>query len=580
MARLGADAADALGTINGFVDIVGMARFAPMLDIDDETWDWEFDICLRHAYLLSQEFGRRMVATGGGTMVFIASVSGFTSAPNHAAYGAAKAGLMAWVQSVAVELGPQQIRANAVAPGTILTPRMDVAFDDAKRKENSAVVPARPHGRDVRHRRRGAVLDLRPVEVHQRPHGRRRRRRGRQVPLHTAVAMTDVAAGTSPGMRIELQREIVGRLLAAHDAGETQLADEPLAVPAERLLRPGALRPRAAAGVSPSAQRQSVCRRTSPSPATTWRWMSEGCPSWSFAARTGPSGRSSTSAATAVLPSSSRRESGPAASDCGFHGWTYDLDGRLIATPYGDDGFTGLDRACLGLMPVPVEEAFGLVFVRAEGEEAIDADAWLGGAGGEVGDFQFGQYHPFDVWSSEWACNWKLLLDTFLEAYHVFALHADTVARYFLVRPSAFEPFGPHLRFHSLQKSLLELKGTDPAGWELLPHGTVEYLIAPATVLSHSVDHLALYRFLPLAADRTAVEATLYTPSPVETERQASHFRKTLELHQRVSGDQDFTQQVKIQRSLATGRVDRVLFGRNEPAAIHFHRSLEDVIAR
>ena len=47
----------------------------------------------------------------------------------------------------------------------------------------------------------------------------------------------------------------------------------------------------------------------------------------------------------------------------------------------------------------------------------------------------------------------------------------------------------------------------DPAAWELLPHGTVEYLISPATVLSHSVDHLALYRFLPLAADRTAIEA-------------------------------------------------------------------------
>ena len=48
--------------------------------------------------------------------------------------------------------------------------------------------------------------------------------------------------------------------------------------------------------------------------------------------------------------------------------------------------------------------------------------------------------------------------------------------------------------------SVEELKGTDPAGWELLPHGTVEYLISPSTVLSHSVDHLALYRFVPLAA--------------------------------------------------------------------------------
>jgi NAD(P)-dependent dehydrogenase (short-subunit alcohol dehydrogenase family) len=141
VARLAVDASDILGRIHGFVDIVGMAAWAAVLDLDDQTWDWEFDICLRHAYLLSQELGRRMVDTGGGTMVFIASVSGLTSAPNHAAYGAAKAGLMAWVQSLAVELGPRQIRANAVAPGTILTPRMDAAFDDERRRVNAATVP-------------------------------------------------------------------------------------------------------------------------------------------------------------------------------------------------------------------------------------------------------------------------------------------------------------------------------------------------------------------------------------------------------------------------------------------------------
>jgi NAD(P)-dependent dehydrogenase (short-subunit alcohol dehydrogenase family) len=141
VARLAAVASDELGTIDGFVDIVGMAAWAAVLDIDDNTWDWEFDICLRHAYLLSQELGRRMVQTGGGTMVFIASVSALTAAPNHAAYGAAKAGLMAWVQSLAVELGPQQIRANAVAPGTILTPRMDAAFDEERRRANAATVP-------------------------------------------------------------------------------------------------------------------------------------------------------------------------------------------------------------------------------------------------------------------------------------------------------------------------------------------------------------------------------------------------------------------------------------------------------
>jgi NAD(P)-dependent dehydrogenase (short-subunit alcohol dehydrogenase family) len=138
---LAQEARTALGTVNGFVDIVGMARWAGVLEIDDETWDWEFDICLRHAYLLSQELGRLMVDSGGGTMVFVASVSGLSAAPNHAAYGAAKAALMAWVQSVAVELGAHRVRANAVAPGSILTPRMVAAFNDDQLRTNAANAP-------------------------------------------------------------------------------------------------------------------------------------------------------------------------------------------------------------------------------------------------------------------------------------------------------------------------------------------------------------------------------------------------------------------------------------------------------
>jgi NAD(P)-dependent dehydrogenase (short-subunit alcohol dehydrogenase family) len=140
-AALGVFAEQELGTIDGFVDIIGMAKWESILDMSDETFDWEIDMNLRHAFLLSQELGRRMITTGGGTMVFIASVSGLTSGPMHAAYGAAKAGLMAWVQTLSEELGGHNIRPNAVAPGTILSPRMDAVFNDDQRRANAENVP-------------------------------------------------------------------------------------------------------------------------------------------------------------------------------------------------------------------------------------------------------------------------------------------------------------------------------------------------------------------------------------------------------------------------------------------------------
>jgi NAD(P)-dependent dehydrogenase (short-subunit alcohol dehydrogenase family) len=125
-----ARAQDELGGIATLVDIVGMARWSEVLKTSDEDWDWNFDMVLRHAFLFAQIAGRAMLDSGaGGSMVFVASVSGITGAPRHAAYGAAKAGLMSLVRSLAVELGPL-VRANAVAPGFVWTPRIAAVLGD------------------------------------------------------------------------------------------------------------------------------------------------------------------------------------------------------------------------------------------------------------------------------------------------------------------------------------------------------------------------------------------------------------------------------------------------------------------
>jgi NAD(P)-dependent dehydrogenase (short-subunit alcohol dehydrogenase family) len=140
--RLFADASAGLGRIDGVVDIVGMAHYAKLVDLTDDEWNWHHDIVLRHAYLAMQLGGRAMADTGGA-MCFVASVSGITSAPLHAAYGAAKAGLMALVKSAAVEFGPSGIRVNAVAPGVVWTPRVSAFLGDDGRTRNAANAPLR-----------------------------------------------------------------------------------------------------------------------------------------------------------------------------------------------------------------------------------------------------------------------------------------------------------------------------------------------------------------------------------------------------------------------------------------------------
>lgn len=141
--QLFADAAAQLGSLDGVVDIVGMAQYADLTELTDELWDWHFDICLRHAWMAMQYATPLLRANGGGPMTFVASVSGLTAAPRHAAYGAAKAGLMALVRSAAVELGPDNIRVNAVAPGVVWTPRVSGYLGEEGKQRNAANAPLR-----------------------------------------------------------------------------------------------------------------------------------------------------------------------------------------------------------------------------------------------------------------------------------------------------------------------------------------------------------------------------------------------------------------------------------------------------
>ena len=138
-----AEAEQRFGRIDGLVDIVGVAHTLDILDAGDDELDERLGLVFRHAYLFSTIAGRRMVDTGGGTMTFVASVSGLRSSPRHAVYGAFKAALMSWVRSLAVELGPRNIRANAVAPGMVWTPRVSAILGDEGRKGTEAVTPIR-----------------------------------------------------------------------------------------------------------------------------------------------------------------------------------------------------------------------------------------------------------------------------------------------------------------------------------------------------------------------------------------------------------------------------------------------------
>jgi len=113
-----------LGGVDILVSIIGEAGWFSVLDTTLEDWKYDQRRNLDYFFYCSQWAARSMVKRGaGGAMCAIASVDGMQSSPMHGAYGAAKAGLISLVKTMAMELGPHGIRVNAVAPGVIKTPR-------------------------------------------------------------------------------------------------------------------------------------------------------------------------------------------------------------------------------------------------------------------------------------------------------------------------------------------------------------------------------------------------------------------------------------------------------------------------
>lgn len=136
--RMVAEAVARFGPLHGLADIIGISHIATILDTDDEVFDRGIALNLRHAFLALQ-IGARAMTDGGGSMVFVGSISGVRSSPKHAVYGAAKAALGNLAASAAVELGPAGIRVNVVAPGQTYTPRVALRHPEADYYEKAAL---------------------------------------------------------------------------------------------------------------------------------------------------------------------------------------------------------------------------------------------------------------------------------------------------------------------------------------------------------------------------------------------------------------------------------------------------------
>lgn len=114
-----ADIETRLGRVDVLINNAGLGIWKSPYELELDEWDTVIDTNLRGTFLCAREAAKRMRGRGGGAIVNVASTRALMSEPNSEAYAASKGGIVALTHALAVSLGADRIRVNAISPGWI-----------------------------------------------------------------------------------------------------------------------------------------------------------------------------------------------------------------------------------------------------------------------------------------------------------------------------------------------------------------------------------------------------------------------------------------------------------------------------
>jgi phenylpropionate dioxygenase-like ring-hydroxylating dioxygenase large terminal subunit len=265
---------------------------------------------------------------------------------------------------------------------------------------------------------------------------------------------------------------------------------------------------------------------------------------------------------------------------CPYHGWTYALDGRLAARP-DERSFAEIERAERGLSALPVVEKYGMIWLSPTSGANFDVDAALGGLERDLAAYRLDTYHHYETRVLRRRINWKIVVDTFLETYHLPVLHTRTVHAILHSNLATFDAFGRNLRMIAARRTIAEMRSLPETEWNLIPHAAIVYVLFPNTVFIMQGDHVETWHVYPLGdrTDECVMEVSLYTPEPATSESARGHWDRNMDLLMATVEKEDFPLSEGMQQGFNAGALEDVLFGRNEPALQHYHRSIKAALA-
>src|SRR4051812_1170552 len=262
---------------------------------------------------------------------------------------------------------------------------------------------------------------------------------------------------------------------------------------------------------------------------------------------------------------------------CPYHGWTYRLDGSLAHVPHAD-AFPELDGERRGLVEVPSDEVDGLVVIAGVEPSAAGHPGLETLTGGRLWhDLLPPGLRLIDVSTTETPMSWKVLVEQFLEGYHIRSTHRETFFPVQYDDLNVVEFIDHHARVTYPYRNIERLRDRPESAWTVRARVTFVYHLFPNVMVATFPDQVTVIVVDPVDVARSRL--TTYTMSerapgerPVSTPSDGGRSLRVL------AAREDNAMSLGVQGGLASGANTFLEFGRHESAIGHFHRNLTTLL--
>lgn len=262
---------------------------------------------------------------------------------------------------------------------------------------------------------------------------------------------------------------------------------------------------------------------------------------------------------------------------CPYHAWTFGVDGKLVG-PARPETFVNFDKSSRNLAELPCREAGGIIWAMLDRHAEPDFSSVDESLTADLEAFDLPRQHLYGHQQFDLEANWKVVLEPFLEGYHVQRLHARTVGPLFADVPNVVDKLGVNIRQIS-GKTNFTPDCLDIPGENIHASVTHAYNLFPNCVIVTSPYYISVMFLMPRGAGRTVVDYFMLTRRAPDNPKGAELYRKSYDMIVAVFGGEDFHAAEISHAGLRAGAIDTVVYSGLEATIPIYYEILDEVMA-